>query len=60
MRRARNSKFNPMTFNCDLDLQFAWLSYGFAHLALRCTSYRRLMKLSPRIKKIWSIQEVKD
>ena len=23
--------FNPITFNCDLDLEFAWLSKVFAH-----------------------------
>ena len=28
MGRTYNSMFNPITFNCDLDLEFAWLSHG--------------------------------
>ena len=32
MERTRNSRLKPMTLTCDLDLELAWLTYGFCTL----------------------------
>ena len=40
-----------VTFNCDLDLESACLSYGF------CTFDQSFMKIFQRVQEIWSEQE---
>ena len=33
MEGTQNSRLNPMTINCDLDLESAWLDNGFCTLS---------------------------
>ena len=42
MERTQNSRLKHMTFNCDLDLESAWLSYGF------CTSSLSEANIQPK------------
>ena len=47
--RPRNSRLNPVTLNCDLDLVSAWLSYVLHIVSLRQTYDESLKKIFPGV-----------
>ena len=54
MESTWNSRLKLVTFNCDLDLVLACLSYGFS---LRQIFDQSFMKIFQRVQEIWSEQE---
>ena len=69
MERTRNSRLKLENFNCDFDLESAWLSYGFCNsliepnrvlhlVALSRTSDQSLMKILPGVKEILRGHEI--
>ena len=59
MERTRNSRLEPMTLTCDLDLELAWLTYGFCTLTYSGEHLtQRLMKIFQKVQEIWSGQEI--
>ena len=59
MEHAQNSKLNPLTIYCNLELESARLSYGFCiPFSLRLTFDYSLLKTHLGAKKIWSGHEI--
>ena len=50
MEPTRNSQLKLMTFNCDLDIKSAWLSYS----SQRQTFDKNLLKIFQRVQETWS------
>ena len=55
MEQTGNQRLKLVIFNCDLDFELAWLSYGFCTSSHWDNTFNQiLMKILPGVKEIWT------